>query len=291
MNTFELAETFLMIADMGSIQKAAKKMQQTEAAVSKKLKKLEIWLNTELLIRKRTGLILTEAGECYYKEAKKAIVQFQEAENSLKSQQKMPQGALHVVSNQYYSQQLIFPQLASFLKKYPKIDLRLSIAEILPDFDTHFSTGKVDILWGCSAPGDENLVRKRIQQTQYVLCASPNYLKRRGIPTTLSELQQHDFIAHAARKSPQVILLDNHQQIAVTPKVMINNTAMMIKACLQDIGFIWAHKNMASQWISEKKLVCFLEKYTQETIDIYAYYEYHTFVNPCVKAFMQFFSH
>ena len=285
MNKFELAQTFLIIADKGSIQAAAETLSQSEAAVSKKLKRLEEWLEVQLIIRKRTGLILTEAGQHYYQASKKAIEHFQEAEACFRQKKKTPQGTLNVVSNEYYFRYFILPHLANFSKKYPKIILNINIAEILPNFQDK----PVDIVFGGSATGTDNMVRKKIHETRYVLCASPQYLKKHGTPRATAELLQHQFIAHASRNPPNIITLDNDERIILTPALMMNNTSMMIETCLKNLGFIWTHENLVETHLKNKTLVRFLDKFTQQTSGIYAYYEYQYFINPCIKAFMDQF--
>lgn len=145
MNKFDLAQALIAIVDSGSIHKAATKLFQTDAAVSKKLSKLEEHLEVQLLERNRKGLLLTEAGQRYYREIKKALNQFDLAEQCLSEERKEPQGELRVTLNPYYTKTMIMPRLQEFLKRYPKILLSLDVSEVLPDFNAK----KMDILWGC----------------------------------------------------------------------------------------------------------------------------------------------
>ncbi|CAN5220478.1 LysR family transcriptional regulator [soil metagenome] len=285
MNKLDLAEALIAIADTGSIQQAAMSLHQTNAAISKKLTKLEAHLGILLVHRQRKGLILTEAGQRYYHEAKKALAQFNVAEQSIVQAKVQPQGELKIVANQFYAQAFILPKLASFLKHYPKLKINLEIAEILPDFNTK----KMDILFGVSALGAEQLVRTRFDSTRYVLCASPHYLKHKGVPSALSELLQHDFLAHSARKPNNLIILEYNKQIMMEPKLLLNNTHLLILAALEHLGFIWVHENVVSFYLAKKKLLCFLEHYTKQPIDIYAYYEQQNYHNPKIQAFINFF--
>jgi len=285
MNKLDLAEALITIADTGSIYQAAGKLHQTSAAISKKLTKLETLLETQLVLRDRKGLVLTEAGQRYYHEAKKALAQFALAESSVLSATTLPSGELKVVANQYYAQNIILPKLPEFMAQYPAIEFNLEAADILPDFNAK----KMHILFGVSAPADEQLVRKRIAVTRYVLCASPAYLKQKGIPSSTVELLQHDYIAHSGRKKCEVIMLDREKQVVMKPTLFVNNSQLMITAALENLGFIWAHENMVSDLLAKKKLIPFLEAYTQQPTNVYAYYEYQTYSDPKIKAFMHYF--
>lgn len=285
MNKLDLAAALIAIADSGSIYQAATRLHQTSAAISKKLTKLEAHLATQLVRRERKGFVLTDAGQRYYHEAKKALAQFALAERSVVHATTQPSGELKVVANQYYAQTIILPKLPAFLTRYPEIEFNLDVAEILPDFNAK----KMHILFGVSLPGEEYLVRKRIDVTRYVLCASPLYLKRKGIPNSSAELLQHDYIAHRGRKVHQVITLDHQQQIVMKPKLFLNNSQLLIKAALTHLGFIWTHENMVSDLLGKKKLVVLLKQYTQQPITIYAYYEHQPYSDPKIQAFINFF--
>jgi DNA-binding transcriptional LysR family regulator len=285
MNKLDLAEALIAIADHSSIQQAALKLHQTNAAISKKLTKLEAHLGTQLVHRERKGLTLTEAGQRYYHEAKKALTQFALAEQSVEQISTEPEGTLRIASNQHYMEKVILPKLPGFLIRYPKLKVGLDVAEILPDFNAR----KMDILFGVSAKGDDNLVRKKIDETRYVLCASPNYLKRKGKPNSSTELLQHDFIAHCARKSSDTIILDNDEQVVMKPKLFLNNTRLIIQAALKHLGIIWTHEDRVADLLSKKKLIRILDKYMQQPIEVYAYYERQPHCDPKIQAFMDFF--
>lgn len=286
MNKLDLAEALIAIADTSSIQQAASKLHQTNAAISKKLTKLEAHLGTQLVHRRRKGLILTEPGQRYYHEAKKALAQFTLAEQSVIQATTMPEGELRIACNQYFGENIILPKLVHFMRRYPGLKIMLDIAEIMPDFNAR----KMDILFGVSAPGDNNLVRKKITSTRYVLCATPIYLKRKGTPLSSTELLQHDHIGHCARKPNDVIILDHDKKIVLKPKLLINNTQLIIQAALEDLGFIWIHEYRVSDLLAKKKLIQILEPFTKQPIDVYAYYEYQPYIDPKIKAFLNFFT-
>lgn len=285
MNKLELAESLLAIADYGSIHKAAIKLCQTDAAISKKLRKLEDYLEIQLITRSRKGLLLTEAGQRYYHEVKKALSQFNLAEQILISEKEEPQGELRVTLNPYFAKTMIMPKLQNFLKTYPKILLTLDINEVLPDFNAR----KMDILWGVSHPGEEQLVRKKIGETHFALCASPHYIKRKGMPYSISELLQHNIISHAARKPPYFIPFKNNQKLIVNPILLVNSSEAMVQAALEHIGIIWTHEYMVKKLVAQKKLIYLLPEAMEKSKEVYAYYEFQTHKDPKIKAFMDFY--
>jgi len=286
MNRLELAQALITVADYGSVQKAAIQLHQTDAAISRKITKLETYLGAKLIDRQRTGAVLTALGQHYYHECKKAIAQFNQAEALVKSSVKEPSGPLTVVTNEFYANQFIIPKLKRFLETYPKIKLTLDIAEVLPDFKKK----KMDIIFGVSLKGADSLVRKHIDQLRYVLCASPSYLKKYGKPESPSELLQHHFIAHASRENPANIVLNKDQLIVIKPTVLINHSSTIVAAALNGLGVIWIPDSFVSTFIKKKKLVEVLANYNEERSDVYLYYQYQKPSNNRVNAFVDFFS-
>ena len=284
MNTFDLASCFIAVADAGSIYQASFKLEQTTAAISKKVSKLEKHLGVLLMTRGRKGVALTEAGQRYYHEAKAALVQLEMAELSTKQLKVFPQGRLRVVCNQFYAENKILPVLGKFLKKYPNIEFHLEVAEVVPNFNLK----KMDILFGVSLAGQENLIQKKIDQTRYVLCASSTYLKKFGEPKSPAELLQHKFLAHEARIENCHIFLGN-QEIVLKPSFFINTTQMLAQAAIEGLGIIWTHQNMIEHYVKKKLLTTVLDTYTQPVINIYVYYPNQKYHDPKVKAFLDFF--
>lgn len=289
MNKFDLAEALIAIADTGSVYKAADMLHQTSAAISKKLTKLEAHLKTPLIHRERKGLKLTAAGQIYYHEAKKAVAQFNLAEKSVAQELVQPSGLLKVVAKQFYVQTLILPKLTDFLTRYPYLKVELDATETLPVFDAK----KMDILFGCAdvcAAGVDNLVRKQMDVSRYVLCATSAYLKRKGKPNSGAELLQHDFIAHGGRKVNELIVLDGNEQVITKPKLVFNNTELIVQAALSHLGFIWVDEKIVTNLLAKKKLIPMLEQYTQETTNVYIFYEYQYKLDPKIRAFVDYFS-
>lgn len=286
MNRYDLALTFITLADTGSVQQAAKQLYQTQAAVSKKISKLEEYLGSQLVWRHRSGAVLTELGQQYYHEAKAALQQFHQAEQLVKNQQRQPTGPLTVVANSYYAHQWIIPRLQSFLNKYPHIALTFDIAEILPNFKSH----KMDILFGVGLQGDDDLMQKPIESTHYVLCAAPSYWEAAGLPTTSAQLLQHRFIAHSARQNPSCITLSGQQPLHLQPILWLNQSQAIIAAAKEGIGFIWIPEVFVREDLKHGTLVEVLHDVNQQQQTVYIYYRAQPWVDHKVSAFLDFFT-
>lgn len=286
MNQLDLIQALIAVADAGSVQKAAAQLNQTTSAISRKITKLEASLGVQLLKRHRTGTVLTEVGQRYYYECKEAFALFKKAEQLAQATVKHPEGKLRVVSNHYYAEKWLIPNMASFMRLYPDIELHLDIQEIQPNFEKT----KMDILFGVHTHGSDDLVRKRIDRYRRVLCASPNYLKQHGCPKCPSELLQHQFIVHDARLQQNIIVLDDEQPVLTKPALFINQSQIIIDAALSSLGIIWTAETLVKPWLDNGKLIEIMQHKNQKAVDVYLYYRYQKHIDTKIAAFVEHFS-
>ena len=286
MNLFDCIQTFIALADHGSVQKTAQLLHQTPAAISRKITKLESHLNAQLIKRERSGAVLTSLGQQYYHQCKQGVALIDQANTLTRQYQQKPSGKLHIVANSYYTQHFLLPKLGAFMQQYPDICCYFSVQEVLPQFK-----GKdIDILFGCSFNGDDNLRRKRVDQWRHVICASPSYLKQHSTPQSPAELLQHDFIVHSSRAQPNVIYLNETDPLEVKPAYYFDQSAIIIEAALQHLGLIWVPEPFVADLIAKGRLCEVLQKYNENTVPAYVYYRHDKQIDPKVRAFIEHFA-
>jgi DNA-binding transcriptional LysR family regulator len=286
MNKFDCIKAFITIVEQGSIINAARKLKQTNAAISKKLSKLEADLGVRLAVRNQKLLQLTDIGAQYYQQCKELLAKFDEGERILKHVKADPSGTLNVITHRYMAEKYIFPKLQGFIQRNPKIDLNINIVERMPDFDNK----DVDIVFGTVFPSNNEVVKKKLSETRYVLCGSPAYFKRHGTPTKPRDLSQHVFITHSQRKPTNQIVLDDEQHINVRSILRINDTYGLGLAATQHIGMIWLREYLVEDLLTKKKLITVMSEYTRQKVPVYLYYLHHRFIEPKIIAFENYFA-
>ena len=121
----ELYKVFYYVAKNQSISRAANELSISQPAISKSIKTLEEQINTNLFIRKRDGVELTEAGETIYKKIKDGIDLIYSAENDLKILTNMDSGIINIGASKTILHEFLMPHIKSFHIKYPKINIRI----------------------------------------------------------------------------------------------------------------------------------------------------------------------
>ena len=288
MDQLACINAFICIVEQGTLHAAAKKLHQTDAAISKKLSKLEASLNVVLLERGHGKLKLTDIGNQYYFLCKEATEKILSAGQFIQEVTRVPKGELKISCVRYNYCRYIMPKLKSFLKKYPGIQLTVNVSERIPDF----SQGEADILFGIAMPipdQENNLVRKKIGLTRDILCATKSYLKKAGSIKTPRDLIRLKYICHAARKPLNIISFDNGEELQIQPFLKFDDREIVVNAVLQDLGFMYVKEYMVEEYIRTKQLIEILPKFTKTTLPIYIYYRYQAYPDPKVRVFLDYF--
>lgn len=280
---------FICIVEQGSLHAAAQKLHQTDAAISKKLSKLEYSLSVQLLERGHGKIKLTDIGQQYYTLCKEAIEKIATAEQLIQQVREIPRGELKVSCVKHNAYRYIMPKLKEFLIKYPEIQLTLTISERIPDL----SHNEVDILFGIAMPlpdQDNNLVRKKIGLTRDIFCATPSYLNEVGQPQKPKDLATLRYICHTARRPINILSFDNGLELQVQPFLKLDDHDTVVNAALQDLGYIYVKEYMVLDYLKSGQLIEILPRYKKAQLPIYVYYQYNTYHNPKVQAFMKHFT-
>ncbi len=285
MNETACIKAFIAIVEEGSQQSAAKKLNQTNAAINKKLSKLEASLNTRLLERDNRNSTLTPIGREYYLACKDAVDKLMDAEQLIKNSKIEPKGRLMVTVNRAIAEHYIIPKLKSFIEKYSLINLSLDIAERGVDY----SPGKMDILISLNTLDNEDLVQKRFFTTREILCATPKYLKHASL-TKISDLSALQYICHCTREPINAINIGDKIVTIDQSILRANDYGILVKAALQHIGYIYIKEFLVASELKAGKLIEILPKLNKNKINVYFYYHYQKFVDPKIRAFIDYFS-
>ena len=142
----ELYKTFYYVAKNENISRASNELNISQPAISKAIKNLEEQLNTNLFIRKRDGIELTEIGEAIYKKIKDDMELIYSAENDLKVLTSMESGILNIGASKTILHEFLMPYIKDFHKKYPKINIRI-FTDKVSDLIRKSTMGIIDVIF------------------------------------------------------------------------------------------------------------------------------------------------
>ncbi len=285
MNQLTCIVTFIKVVESNSFAKAAKELRFSTAAVSRQVTALEQFLGAQLIHRTTRRLSLTDIGVEYYQQCKKALAQFNAANELVLGSKDEASGLLHVLSNRYFAQTFILPHLKTFMEQNPNVRIKLEVAERFPDL---MEEG-IDIIFGISMEGPATLKRRQVATTRYVLCASKAYLKKHGVPKTLHDLTKHHYITHSMRAPDNVITFNETEEIYLDPMLWLNDSRAMLECALAGLGIVRLHDYIVKDALENKSLIEILPEYHQTKIPVYLYYQPSKYLQAKIRKFIDHF--
>jgi DNA-binding transcriptional LysR family regulator len=237
MDRFEAMSVLLAVVDAGSLSAGARRLQAPLATVSRKVADLEKHLGARLVLRTRRGLTLTDEGRNYVAASRRILEELEAVERQASGDYGALRGGLHVTAPIIFGERHVLPIALEFLKEQPEIDMRLT----LTDRQISLSDDHVDVALRIGHLTDSALIAPRVGAVRRVVCASPDYLTRRGVPLDPEDLVRHDGISFQGfATAPEVRYRRDGATFNVEPRprLAVNTTEAAIQAAVSGIGII-----------------------------------------------------
>jgi DNA-binding transcriptional LysR family regulator len=195
-------ELFVLTADLGSLSKAAERLDMSNAAASRALSALEERLGARLIERTTRRLWLTDAGREYHRRCTAMLSEMAEADAMAGEASVSPAGILRVTSSISFAMMVIAPWLPEFSRRYPNLSVQIVAANRYPDF---IEAGIDVAIRTREHEGDSGITVRRLAETRRVLAASPGYLATFGRPTQPDDLRTHRMLVYNLSVDPYVL--------------------------------------------------------------------------------------
>lgn len=196
-NRFGDIETFLAVANGGSLASAAKALRLTPSAVSRSVARLEQRLGVTLMRRTTRSLALTAEGEAYRERMTVLLADIATVEAGLGQEGQGPRGLLRINASPSIGMMGLLPILPRFTARYPDIVVDLALSDTIVDLVEE----RADVAIRIGPLRDTSLRAKKLGHSRMILVASPDYLARRGVPQSLEDLEAHDCLRFSFRRS------------------------------------------------------------------------------------------
>jgi DNA-binding transcriptional LysR family regulator len=181
---------FSTLVRCGSLTAAARELQVTPPAVSKRLQQLEQRLGARLLQRSTRRMGLTAEGEAYLAHARRILAEIEAVERELRGAREQPAGLLRVNATLGFGRMHVAPLIASFVRAHPQVEVQLQLSVNPPPL----SQDAFDVCVRFGEPPEARVVARLLAPNRRLLVASPGYLARHGEPRAPADLARHQTI-------------------------------------------------------------------------------------------------
>ena len=287
MDRFHELEVFVAVADAGSFAKAGARLRLSPPAVTRAISALEDRLGARVFNRTTRSLTITDVGIRFLESARRILVDMDTAEKEAAGETAMPQGHLTITASVTFGRSTLAPVVCGFLGQHP----RVTASVVLLDRIVNLVEEGIDVAVRIGPLPDSNLIAKRIGAVHRVLVASPDYLGRRGTPTSPTDLKLHSMIAFTGLMPNREWRFSSDQRpnsVVLNPTFEINDAVAAIDAAENGHGITIALSYMVHEKISEGKLVTILDEFTPPPRPAHLVYPQARLVAPKVRAFVDY---
>lgn len=236
MDRLEAMSVFAAIVDGGSLSAAGRRLNVPLATVSRKLADLETHLKTRLITRSTRKLVLTDAGRDYLDACRQILEQVDEAERAASGAYANVKGQLVVAAPIMFGKLHMVPVASDFLEAHPEVDIHLRLG----DRYVNLIEEQVDVALRIGALPDSNLVATQVGTIRRVVCASPAYLERFGMPQSPAELAAHRCITFDGLEAASAWVFADAEglkyQARVHSRLTVSTADAAIEAAMVGLG-------------------------------------------------------
>ncbi len=288
MDTVAGMRVFVRVVESASFSAAARQLGVAPSSVSRQINELEESLGARLFTRTTRKLSLTEAGQLFYDRARNILVDVDEARLAV-SQHGSPSGILRLTVPSGIGRELVVSTVPAFLEKYPAIKIVLSMTDRMLDI----VDAGIDVAIRVGQQKDSSLRARKIGESRRLVCASPAYLERYGVPKTPPELAAHACVTwrdHPGHNIWEFRGPEGISRVNVTGGFFAKNADALIAAAVSGVGLtLLPDWNMGIE-LREKKLLAVLTNYAAipTASPIYAMHAHQRHVPPKIRVFIDF---
>jgi len=283
MDRLSAMSAFVAVVSAGSFSAASRGLRMPLPTVSRKVAELEMHLDAKLLVRGTRRLALTEAGETYLAACRRILDDLAEAERGASGEYQAPQGELVVTAPVSLGRQHVVPVAAEFLAAHPRVYLRM----VLSDRPMNLIDEHLDLAVRVGDLPDSSLVAARIGQLRSVVCASPEYLRRRGAPKSPQSLLEHDCVTFSSLGATGGWVFGG-EVVPVRPRMAVSTAEAALDAALCGVGITRLLSYQVAEAVKAQSLTVLLRRHEPPALPVHLVYVRERRLTGKLRAFLDF---
>jgi DNA-binding transcriptional LysR family regulator len=286
MDRITAAKVFVVIAERGSMVKAADALDMSRAMVTRYLAQMEQWAEARLFHRSTRRLSLTDAGEETLGRCRLLLETAEGMRASSAAEAGAPHGLLRISCSPSLGQAAIAQAVAAFLQRYPRVRIDLQMTNQA----VNLVEERIDLAIRITNALDPNLIARQLAECDSVICAAPSYLAERGTPERLEELSGHNCLAFSyfGKNLWHFKRDDETVAIPVSGNLSANDSLVLLASAQAGAGITMQPRYSAMPLIHSKELVELLPKFVPQQMGIYGIYTSRQHMSAVLRSMLDF---
>jgi DNA-binding transcriptional LysR family regulator len=260
MDQLHLMQVYVAVAEEEGFAAGARKLGLSPPAVTRAIAALEDKLKVKLLNRTTRHVRATESGERYLVDARRILNEVQMANEAAVGINAAPRGRLAITAPVLFGKMFVMPAIVEYLQLYPDTE----IETVFLDRVVNLLEEGVDVGIRIGQLPDSSLRALKVGSIRHILCASPEYIERKGIPKTPNELTKHDSIfSRAVNSNSEWHFGHNNQsqKVRLKPRLMVNTNDAALESAKLGFGITRLLSYQVAHLLASGELKILLENY------------------------------
>ncbi|WAB99216.1 MULTISPECIES: LysR family transcriptional regulator [Pseudomonas] len=290
MDQIHLMKVFVAVGELESFAAAARRLDISPAAVTRAVSALEDMLGVKLLLRTTRSVRLTQAGGRYLEDTRHILASILEANEAAAGINATPKGELAVTAPILFGKKFVMPSIVRYLQQYPEVN----VSAYFLDRIVNMVEEGMDVAVRIGPLPDSGLKALRVGRVRRMLCASPEYLLRHGLPQHPSDLPAHAVIATtnlSPRAGWRFGVTDEPTLVRIQPRLTVTSNDGAIAAAVGGLGIARLLSYQVVDEIASGQLQVILADYEEAPWPIHVLHRESKHGSAKVRAFVDMLAH
>ena len=265
MDRWQAMRIFVKVAETGSFVETARVLGLSPPAVTRAVAALEETIGARLFVRTTRSVKLTEAGGPYVEDCRRILADIVEAEAAADGSYATPTGTLSVTAPLLFGHIYVLPVMTDYLDTYPTMAGRT----LFVDRPVSIVEEGIDVAIRIGHLPDSALSAIKVGSVRRVICGSPDYFERHGVPASPVDLKGHRIAASISAWSSPEWRFAGDQRVTVNPSLQCNTNEAAIAAATAGWGLTRVLHYQIGPSLVEGRLQIVLGDHEEEPLPIH----------------------
>lgn len=285
MDKLHLINVFVAVVDAGGLAGASRHLAISPSAVTRAVNELERQLGVRLLTRSTRVVRVTDAGARYAEDCRRVLAELAEADAAASGTHGAPRGRLSLTAPALFGARFVMPIVTEYLARYPEVTASCwfvdQVVNLLDEgLDVAVRIGELE---------NSSLQATRVGFVRRVVCASPAYVERSGMPESLDDLQRHCIVSAASVVPPRAWQFNQDgvaRVVDMTPRLVTSTNDSARQAAVDGFGLTRLLSYQVADAMAAGQLVTVLERFEPPPLPVHLLHREGRYASKKARAFL-----
>ena len=285
MDRLHLMTVFVAVAEEEGFAAGARRLHMSPPAVTRAVAALEERLGVKLLNRTTRYVRTTDAGQRYLEDARRVLAEADAADEAAAGVNAEPRGHLAVTAPVLFGRMFVMPGIVEYLERYPGTE----VSAVFLDRIVNLLEEGLDVGVRIGELPDSSMRALRVGSVRLVLCASPEYLQRHGLPEAPQDLLDHAMIASSAGGNVidwRFETADGTRIVRIRPRLTVTTNDAALEAASRSFGITRLLSYQIAPQLASGELTVVLKEYEPAPWPVHIVHREGRYASAKVRAFI-----